>query len=57
VSCYLETPFERTFPFYQRLGFAHQAETRPFPGAPPIWTMLRSAASTPRDGSAVSTRG
>ncbi len=50
VTCYLETPFERTFPFYERLGFAHVAETRPFPGAPPVWTMLRPAASTPREG-------
>lgn len=48
-TCYLETPFERTFPFYERLGFAHSAETRPFPGAPPVWTMLRSATSTPRE--------
>ena len=39
--CYLETPFPRTHAFYQRLGFELGPAIRPFPGAPPVWTMLR----------------
>jgi GNAT superfamily N-acetyltransferase len=38
---YLETPFPRTHPFYQRLGFEIASEGHPFPGAPPLWTMIR----------------
>jgi GNAT superfamily N-acetyltransferase len=45
--CYLETPFRRTHPFYQRLGFEVASESHPFRGAPPLWTMVRR----PRDGS------
>lgn len=41
LSCYLETPFTRTFAFYERLGFQHREETRTFRGAPPVWTLLR----------------
>jgi GNAT superfamily N-acetyltransferase len=40
--CYLETPFPRTHAFYRRLGFEVTRELRPFRGAPPIWTLVRS---------------
>jgi GNAT superfamily N-acetyltransferase len=39
--CYLETPFPRTHPFYQGLGFEITSVGHPFVGAPPLWTMLR----------------
>jgi GNAT superfamily N-acetyltransferase len=40
--CYLETPFPRTHPFYERLGFARYAEHEPFIGAPQgVVTFLR----------------
>ena len=42
--CYLETPFRRTHVFYQRLGFEVASESHPFPGAPPLWTMIRPPA-------------
>mgnify|MGYP001443779733 CR=1 FL=1 len=42
--CYLETPFRRTHVFYQRLGFEFASESHPFPGAPPLWTMIRPSA-------------
>ena len=39
--CYLETPFRGTHDFYRRLGFDIASESYPFPGAPPLWTMIR----------------
>jgi GNAT superfamily N-acetyltransferase len=45
--CYLETPFRRTHVFYQRLGFEIASESNPFPGAPPLWTMIRKPRSSP----------
>jgi GNAT superfamily N-acetyltransferase len=45
LPCYLETPFRRTFPFYQRLGFRLVEETNTFPGTPPVWTMRREPGS------------
>jgi GNAT superfamily N-acetyltransferase len=36
TPCYLETPFARTHPFYERLGFARHAEPNPFVGAPRV---------------------
>lgn len=44
ASCYLETPFPESRSFYRRLGFELVDEVHVFPGAPPIWTMLRPAA-------------
>lgn len=43
-ACYLETPFERTHPFYERLGFRHTAKLHPVDGGPPVWTMTRPPA-------------
>jgi GNAT superfamily N-acetyltransferase len=44
--CYLETPFPLTHVFYERLGFARQAEHNPFPGAPQgVVTFLRKPRS------------
>jgi GNAT superfamily N-acetyltransferase len=48
VPCYLETPFPATHKFYQRLGFEIGTQAKPFPGAPPLWTMARP----PRTGRA-----
>jgi len=46
-SCYLETPFPRTHVFYERLGFARQAEHRLFPGCPhSVVTFFRKPSST-----------
>ena len=48
-SCYLETPFPRTHPFYERLGFTRRAEHSPFPGAPQgVVTFLRSGGDNRR---------
>ncbi len=45
--CYLETPFPRTYEFYERLGFGRHAEPAPFIGAPQgVVTFLRPPAST-----------
>jgi ribosomal protein S18 acetylase RimI-like enzyme len=41
--CYLETPFPQTHEFYRRLGFEIVAESHPFRGAPPLWTMTRES--------------
>jgi len=42
VFCYLETPFSRTHPFYERLGYRIRQEVRPLEQhGPPVWTMLR----------------
>lgn len=45
--CYLETPFPRTHDFYRRLGFEVATESRPFVGAPPLWTMIRNPSRRP----------
>ena len=34
ASCYLETPFPRTYAFYERLGFNRQNKLNPWVGAP-----------------------
>ena len=41
VACYLETPFARTHPFYERLGYTVREELRPLATDAPLWTMLR----------------
>ena len=42
VPCYLETPFARTHPFYERLGYRVQEELKPLATTDaPLWTMLR----------------
>jgi GNAT superfamily N-acetyltransferase len=43
VLCYLETPFDETHSFYERLGFKIRSESRPFEAPTPIWTMTRPA--------------
>lgn len=42
VLCYLETPFERTQSFYERLGFELRSESQPFDAPAPVWTMIRT---------------
>ena len=46
--CYLETPFPRTIPFYENLGFGIPTKSNPFRGAPMLWTMTRKP--TPSKG-------
>ena len=41
TSCYLETPFEQTHPFYKKHGFEITRELHPISAAPPVWTMTR----------------
>jgi ribosomal protein S18 acetylase RimI-like enzyme len=41
LTCYLETPFPQTLPFYRRLGYEVTGEPRPFSGAPQLWAMIR----------------
>ena len=41
VACYLETPFARTHPFYERFGYSVREELRPLATDAPLWTMLR----------------
>jgi GNAT superfamily N-acetyltransferase len=41
ATCYLETPFPASRAFYLRLRFELVDQVHVFPGAPPIWTMLR----------------
>ena len=41
VVCYLETPFPRTHPFYQRLGFQPAEELHVFDGAPSVVSFVR----------------
>lgn len=42
ISCYLETPFPQTLPFYRALGYEITSEPRPFAGAPQLWAMTRT---------------
>ncbi len=44
--CYLETPFERTLPFYRNLGFRKATKSNPFRGAPSVWTMVRRPSNS-----------
>jgi GNAT superfamily N-acetyltransferase len=48
TSCYLETPFEQTHPFYKKHGFEITRELRPISAAPPVWTMTRPPQSAHR---------
>jgi GNAT superfamily N-acetyltransferase len=41
IPCYLETPFERTLPFYRRLGFGVRDVVPKAFYLAPIWTMYR----------------
>jgi GNAT superfamily N-acetyltransferase len=41
--CYLETPFRATHEFYRGQGFELRPATRPFEGAPELWTMVRAS--------------
>ncbi|GAC1407365.1 MAG: GNAT family N-acetyltransferase [Candidatus Velthaea sp.] len=43
--CYLETPYPATHSFYRRLRFELRPATRPFDGAPPLWSMIRRPTS------------
>jgi len=41
IPCYLETPFERTLPFYRRLGFEVRDVVHDAFGLATVWTMFR----------------
>jgi GNAT superfamily N-acetyltransferase len=41
IDCYLETQTEDNLPYYRRFGYEVEAELRPVPAGPPLWTMRR----------------
>jgi GNAT superfamily N-acetyltransferase len=41
MDCYLETQTEDNLPYYRRFGYEVEAELRPVPAGPPLWTMRR----------------
>lgn len=45
ATCYLETPFPRTHPFYQRLGFQRAEELHVFEDAPSVVSFVRRPAN------------
>jgi GNAT superfamily N-acetyltransferase len=50
VPCYLETPFERTLPFYRRLGFEVRDVVRHAFDRSTVWTMYRRPRAGGNEG-------